>query len=166
MVKLHYGPTADRHISSVWLWQRHMNISCRPAVRHIPKGGSKTPRLMKHAYLWRNSHSIYISSIYIYNSVTPTPSEFRQIQSATAKHFQRQTSTFPVNTRQRVTNYRTANHEGIQDRWSGGRAHKLSNQPLAAGCLIHPTRPIYSVLKANSQTNLLKTIQTWTTSHY
>src|SRR4029434_2246377 len=47
-----------------------MNISCRPAVRHIPKGGSKTPRLMKHAYLWRNSHSIYISSIYIYNSVT------------------------------------------------------------------------------------------------
>ena len=25
---------------------------------------------MKHAYLWRNSHSIYISSIYIYNSVT------------------------------------------------------------------------------------------------
>src|SRR4029434_6473550 len=55
MVKLHYGPTADRHISSVGLWQRHMNISCRPAVRHIPKGGFKTPILIKHAYLWHTT---------------------------------------------------------------------------------------------------------------
>ena len=48
--------TYPRQAYRFCLWQYHMNITWRPTVHYIFKGGFKIPTLTKLAQLWRNSY--------------------------------------------------------------------------------------------------------------